>query len=219
MGSDVDAASDCWTDASSVASSVAKGRRKKKNTAKARWGSLALPKSKKEILDVFTLSRTNQILQGHSPTAIDSLSPREIARTAVKGKWAKLRETRLTEDDSKPSNGWERLKSKRRTRQAERRLLTAEAKRWMDLVTSELFSATVSVTPKPAEFNAHLVPTDPRRGRLGTVKEKQYTFLSEHQTHLYEYVSIKLSKHINSGTSHLQCYKFRILGVGTNFKT
>ena len=43
--------------------------------------------------------------------------------------------------------------------------LTAEAKRWMDLVTSELFSATVSVTPKPAEFNSNIVPQDPRRGR------------------------------------------------------
>ena len=71
-----DAASDCWTDASSAADSAAaasraSGRRRRRNkggNGGGRWGTLAalsssLPRSRKEVLDVFTLSRTNQILQ------------------------------------------------------------------------------------------------------------------------------------------------------------
>ena len=38
-------------------------------------------------------------------------------------------------------------------------------RRWMEVVASELFSARVAVSPKPAESDPSNVPTDPSRGR------------------------------------------------------
>jgi hypothetical protein len=55
--------------------------------------SIRMPSSKKEIFDMFTLSRTNQILQGHSPTTVDSLSPRPSAKARTpqaSRKWMEL---------------------------------------------------------------------------------------------------------------------------------
>ena len=43
-------------------------------------------------------------------------------------------------------------------------------KQWTELLASEIFSAKVDVVPQPAEYNVHLVSSDPRLGRY---KKKQ----------------------------------------------
>ena len=109
---------------------------------------------RKDILNLFNLSRTNQILQGHSPTTADSLSPRPLVAT----------------DTARTFLSKARAKAQKRKR-PKKPLVSPAAKRWMQLITSELFSARVSVVPKPAEFNANIVSTDPRRGRYKTMKD------------------------------------------------
>ena len=44
-------------------------------------------------------------------------------------------------------------------------------RRWMEVVASELFSARVAVSPKPAESDPSNVPTDPSRGRYKTAAD------------------------------------------------
>ncbi|XP_059088754.1 uncharacterized protein LOC131884877 [Tigriopus californicus] len=48
--------------------------------------NIPLPTSKKAVFDIFTLSKTNQILQGHSPAIADSLSPIQTAKSKRKAK-------------------------------------------------------------------------------------------------------------------------------------
>ncbi len=112
--------------------------------------------TRKDILSLFNLSRTNQILQGHSPTTADSLSPKPSSTAA---------------DAAKIFLSRARGKKGPRKKKAKKPLVTPAAKRWMNLITSELFSAKVSVVPKPAEFNTNLVSQDPRRGRYKSPKD------------------------------------------------
>lgn len=48
--------------------------------------NIPLPTTKKAVFDIFTLSKTNQIRQGHSPTMADSLSPIPTAKSKRKAK-------------------------------------------------------------------------------------------------------------------------------------
>ena len=89
-----------------------RGQHRGRPIPKIQW-----PASSKDILKLFTLSRTNQILRGRSPVFEDHLL-----------------------DDERN-------------------------KKWTELVASEILSAKVDVVPKPLEYNAYRVSTDPRRGR------------------------------------------------------
>ena len=78
---------------------------------------IRLPRNIKEGFDMFTLTRTNQILQGISPRATDGLGPKQ------------------------------RKDSTSRKRSKKKRSKLKGAKRWIELVASELLSTSFQRLP------------------------------------------------------------------------
>ena len=99
-----------------------------------------LPTSSKQVFKTFTLSATNQILRGISPTTGGSLSP----RYPTPSEREKLIKKELIEKQKNQG--------------------------WMELIASELYSAKVTVVPPPGEGDVTRVSQDPRRGRYGKKK-------------------------------------------------
>ena len=97
--------------------------------------AISLPKSAKHVYKMFTLSATNQILRGVSPTTGGPLSPRYPTPSQKE----KLIQKELKEKQKNQG--------------------------WMELVASELYSANVSVVRSPREGDITRVSQDPRRGQ------------------------------------------------------